>query len=135
MKLIKLLSAFVILATFQFTSAQAQDMGGVYELRTYHTHEGKLEPLLTRFKDYEVALFNKHGMESVGYFVAQDQPNTLVYILKHKSRESAAQSWKGFFDDPEWKKVAEESKNKDGQLLDSAPVVVFLSPTGFSPLK
>ncbi|MEZ5759102.1 MAG: NIPSNAP family protein [Emcibacteraceae bacterium] len=135
MKLIKLLSAFAIITTFQISSVQAQDMGGVYELRTYHTHEGKLEPLLTRFKDYEVALFNKHGMESVGYWVSMDQPNTLTYMLKHKSRESAAQSWKGFFDDPEWKKVAEESKNMDGQLLDSAPVVVFLSPTGFSPLK
>ncbi|HRW31139.1 MAG TPA: NIPSNAP family protein, partial [Emcibacteraceae bacterium] len=112
MKLIKLFTIFTMLAAFYSASAQAQTMGGVYELRTYHTHEGKLEPLLTRFNDYEVALFNKHGMESVGYFVSMDQPNTLVYILKHKSRESAAQSWKGFFDDPEWKKVAEESKNK-----------------------
>jgi len=49
MKLIKLFSIFTLLAAFYSASAQAQTMGGVYELRTYHTHEGKLEPLLTRF--------------------------------------------------------------------------------------
>ncbi len=90
------------------TSAQAE----VYELRTYTTNEGKLDNLNARFRDHTVALFDKHGMESVAYWVPTDEPqsaNTLIYVLRHPSREAASASWKAFIEDPAWAKVAEES--------------------------
>ena len=91
-------------ATHQHASAE------VYELRTYTTHEGKLKNLNARFRNHTVKLFNKHGMESIGYWVPTDGPkakNTLIYVLKHQSREAAAKSWKAFLSDPAWKKVAQ----------------------------
>jgi hypothetical protein len=44
------------------SSVQAQTNNRVFELRTYHTYEGKLDTLLTRFRDHTVDIFNRHGM-------------------------------------------------------------------------
>ena len=107
----------------------------VYELRTYTTNEGKLGNLNARFRDHTVGLFTKHGMESVGYWIPADEPkskNTLIYVLKHKSREAAKASWQAFRDDPEWKQVAEASQ-KDGPLLAKPPESVYLEATDYSP--
>src|SRR5690606_31667395 len=65
----------------------------VFELRTYTAPEGKLPNLLARFRDHTLDIFEKHGMENVGYWVPQDAPgsdNTLIYIVAHDSREAAA---------------------------------------------
>src|ERR1700724_2335819 len=80
----------------------------VYELRIYHVVPGKLDSLVARFRDYTDKLFAKHGMKSVGYWTALDEPvksSTFVYILEHPSREAASANWKAFQDDPEWKTV------------------------------
>ena len=107
----------------------------VYELRTYTTNEGKLDDLHARFRDHTVRLFKKHGMESMGYWVPLDEPkskNTLIYVLKHKSRDAAKASWKAFIGDPEWKKAFAASR-KDGPLLAKAPESVFITLTDYSP--
>ncbi len=107
----------------------------VYELRTYTTNEGKLPNLNARFRDHTVKLFRKHGMESVGYWVPCDEPaskNTLIYVLKHKSREAAAASWKAFIADPEWKKVAKASQ-VDGKILAKRPESVYMNATDYTP--
>jgi len=109
----------------------------VYELRIYTTNEGKLDALNSRFRDHTVRLFAKHGMESVAYWVPTDEPqskNTLIYVLRHESREAAAESWKAFLSDPEWKKVAQESQ-VDGKILAKRPESIFMQATDYSPLK
>ena len=110
-------------------------LGAVYELRTYTTNEGKLDNLNARFRDHTVRLFKKHGMESVGYWVPTDEPgskNTLIYVIKHASRDAAKASWKAFLADPDWKKVARESQ-VDGQILAKAPESVFMNSTDYTP--
>jgi hypothetical protein len=110
----------------------------VYELRTYTCYPGKLEALKTRFRDHTIAIFNRHGMESVGYWVPQDEQrkdNTLIYILAHPSREAANQHWKEFNADPEWKKVSAESEEKAGGKIVEKVDRVFMDPTDFSKLK
>jgi hypothetical protein len=107
----------------------------VYELRTYTTNEGKLDNLNARFRDHTVELFDKHGMESVGYWVPVKEPlskNTLIYVIKHESLEAAKASWKAFLADPEWKKAARESQ-VDGQILAKAPDSVFMTLADYSP--
>jgi NIPSNAP len=116
-----------------FASAQTR----VYELRTYTCNEGKLETLKTRFRDHTIEIFNRHGMESIGYWVPQDpekSKTTLIYILAHPSREAAAKNWKEFSSDPEWKKVQAESE-VNGKILAKPAESVFLDPTDFSKLK
>src|SRR5438132_13286862 len=36
----------------------------VYELRVYHTYEGKLDDLLRRFREHTMRLFEKHGIRN-----------------------------------------------------------------------
>jgi hypothetical protein len=114
--------------------AAAQDR--VYELRTYTCNDGKLEALKARFRDHTIAIFKRHNMESIGYWVPQDperSKNTLIYILAHPSREAATKNWAEFNADPEWQKVRKESEAA-GPIVQKTESV-FMSPTDFSALK
>jgi hypothetical protein len=108
-----------------------------FEMRTYYAMPGKLEALNARFRDHTCALFKKHGMENVGYWIPSDADkgagNTLVYIIAHKSREEAKKSWAAFIADPDWKKAHKESE-VNGELVEKIESV-FLSATDYSPVK
>jgi hypothetical protein len=129
---VPLLSA-ALLATSQRASTK-QASSTVYELRVYHAAPGKLGELLARFRDHTIKLFEKHGMKSIAYWTPLDEPdrgNMLVYILQHPSREAATANWKSFQDDPEWKRVKEQSE-ANGKLADKIDST-FLALTDFSP--
>ncbi|MDP6442267.1 MAG: NIPSNAP family protein [Pirellulaceae bacterium] len=132
----RLLSTLTAVLSFGSLAAVVSSAhADVYELRTYTTNEGKLDNLNKRFRDHTVKLFKKHGIESVGYWVPVDEPkskNTLIYVIKHKSRDAAAASWKAFVADPEWRKVARESQ-VDGQILAKRPESVYMETTDYSP--
>lgn len=126
---------FALGGVFQST-VDAQSAGRVYELRTYTTPEGKLGDLQARFRNHTVKLFEKHGMTNIGYWVPQDAPlsqNTLIYVLAHKDRETAKQSWAAFGKDPDWVK-ARTASEVNGRLTTQV-VSVFMDPTDFSQMK
>jgi hypothetical protein len=108
-----------------------------FELRTYYAAPGKFEDLNKRFRDHTCALFKKHDIEIVGFWIPSDKDkgaaNTLIYVLAHKSREEAKKSWAAFANDPEWKKARAESE-ANGKLTDKVESV-FLGATDYSPLK
>jgi hypothetical protein len=106
----------------------------VYELRIYHAHEGKLDALLARFRDHTMALFERHDMKNIAYWLPTDEPlkgTTLVYMLAHPSREAATANWKAFQADPEWQSVKQKSE-ADGPLVEKVDST-FLVLTEFSP--
>ena len=106
----------------------------VFELRVYHTLEGKLDDLLARFRDHTVAIFARHGMVSVAYWTPLDEPlkgRTLFYILKHPSRDVATTNWAAFRADPEWVKVRTDSEAK-GKIVEKTEST-FMKLTDFSP--
>jgi NIPSNAP protein len=106
----------------------------VYELRVYHALPGKLESLMARFRDHTMRIFAKHGMKSVAYWTALDEPvksSTLIYILEHPSRDAATANWKSFQEDPEWKSVKEKSE-ANGKLVEKIDSTL-LTLTDFSP--
>jgi hypothetical protein len=109
----------------------------VYELRTYHTHPGRLDALNRRFRDHTCRIFRKHGMELVGFWTPQDdnqgKADTLIYILAFPSRDAAKAAWQAFRDDPEWKTARADSE-KDGPIVKEVQSV-FLDPTDYSPAK
>lgn len=121
-------------AIWQPTTVQAQSNGKVFELRTYTTNEGKLPNLQARFRDHTRRLFEKHGIENVGYWVPQETPNTLIYIISHDSRQAATDSWASFRADPEWTEVARASQ-VDGQILAKAPEFIFMDATDYSAIQ
>ena len=114
--------------------ASAADDETVYELRVYHLNEGKLPLILERFRTKETKIFARLGMHGVGYWVPVDgdiPTNTLVYMLRHKSREAARASWAAFSNDPEWVALKAETE-KDGTFV-AKHESTFLKLTDFSP--
>ncbi|MFV1995712.1 MAG: NIPSNAP family protein, partial [Verrucomicrobiales bacterium] len=116
MKNLTLLLALV--ATLPFSMSLAAKDSRVFELRTYHAAPGKLDALHARFLDHTVALFEKHGITSIGYWVPVDnETNVLTYIVAYPDREAREKSWQAFKDDPDWKS-AYAASIEDGKLVD-----------------
>ncbi len=105
----------------------------LYELRTYYTPDGKLDDLNARFRNHTLGLFEKHGMTNIIYWTPVDRSNTLIYVIAHKDKAAADASWAAFREDPEWKKVAEETQ-RNGKLVEKVESV-YLTPTDYSPHK
>lgn len=125
-------AAWAAIADEKATPGQPSSV--VYELRVYHTYEGKLPDLLKRFREHTMKIFEKHGMKNVAYWTPVDEPaksSMLIYILAHSSREAAAANWKTFQEDPEWKEVREKSE-ANGKIVEKVDST-FMSLTDFSP--
>ena len=103
----------------------------IYELRTYTSHEGKLENVLNRFENHTMALFEKHGIRNIGYWVSEDQDNTLIYIVAHESRDRAKHSWENFVSDPKWK-AARNASVADGPIVNKIENL-YMKKASFSP--
>jgi hypothetical protein len=101
-----------------------------FELRTYTATPGRLDDLVARFRDHTVALFARHGMESLGYWTAIDRPDTLIYVLRHTGDPKA--SWKAFQTDPDWID-AKANSLVNGEIVDHIDSV-FMAPTDFSAI-
>ena len=126
----------------EIKAAKANDER-VFELRTYKAAPGKLKPLHARFRDHTVKLFSKHGMGQFAYWELEpgqtkdkgpQEPDTLIYVLSHKSQEAAKNCFDAFRADPEWT-AAKSASEKDGPLLPKPPESVFLKATDYSPTK
>src|SRR5438128_1752429 len=142
MKIVIALASAILMSAWAFAADSVFSKDSpCYELRTYHTPLGKLDELHARFRNHTVKLFEKHGMTNIGYWMPMDKEqgaeNTLVYILAHKSRETARESFKGFGSDPDWTKARKESEEKAGGPLtvENGVKSVFMTPTDYSPMK
>jgi NIPSNAP len=124
--------------TVEVVDAKSAQLFGnrVFEIRTYVTEPGKLDDLLARFRDHTTKLFEKHGIENVGYWVPADGPHaedTLIYVVAHPSREAAKKNWDAFIADPEWHQ-ARDASEASGKIVKKVESV-YVHPADFSPLK
>lgn len=143
MKRILLTLAFVLTATAVLAQTPAAPSPSIakdsrcFEMRTYIAAPGKFEAMHARFRDHTCALFKKHGMEIVGFWVSTDTEqgadNKLVYVLAHKSREAAKKSWDAFRNDPDWQ-TARAASEVNGKLVDKVQSI-YMAATDYSPLK
>lgn len=108
-------------------------------MRIYTVPEGKLDVLLTRFRDHAVRLFERHGLQSIGYWTARDDsaaadaPDKVVYLLAAPSREHYLENWRAFRADPEWLAARRESER--GGRLVLTHEEVELTCVDFSPIQ
>ncbi len=113
----------------------------LFELRTYTASPGALDQLNARFRNHTCKLFDQHGMTNVAYFNPvkgeKTAGNTLIYILAHKNREAAKDSWDAFRKDPAWLAAKKQSEQNAGGSLTVKNGVksVFMKPTDYSPIK
>ena len=137
--LLQSIPALALLSQTALADPQATKTGSaptstaVYELRIYHTYDGKLDDLLTRFREHTTRLFEKHGMKNIAYWTPTDDPlkgKTLIYVLAHSSRDAATASWKAFVEDPEWISVRDKSE-ANGKIVEKVDST-FMVLTDFS---
>src|SRR5438552_10096466 len=82
-----------------------------FELRTYYAAPGKLDDLNARFRHHTTKIFQKHGMQNIGYWLPAENPdNKLIYLLGFSSREAATRAWKDLGADPECQRVQKHSE-------------------------
>lgn len=102
-----------------------------YELRTYTAVEGRMDDLLRRFRDHTLALFEQHGMTSIGYWTEASDPHVLVYLLRHEG--APRENWARFTADPAWVR-AKAASVENGEIVAGVESVL-LEPTDFSALQ
>ena len=107
----------------------------IYELRIYECFAGKLSNLHDRFANHTMALFEKPGIEVVGFWqtVVGKQNFELVYLLAYDDANDRMEKWASFQSDPEWQKARAESE-KQGPLVAQVENKL-LTPTPYSPLQ
>ena len=72
-----LLTSLLFFASL-FSFAQQTD-SRYFELRIYYCHPGRLDALIERFQNHTTRIFEKHGMENIGYWLpTNNDKNALV---------------------------------------------------------
>src|SRR6266481_9803916 len=121
-----------LISSYTLSTGLAQETR-FFEMRIYYAAPGKLDDLLSRFRNHTTALFEKHAIANIGYWLPlTNSENKLVYLLAYPSREAREKSWKEFGADPTWQEVAKESE-KNGKLVAKVESI-YLQATDFSPL-
>jgi hypothetical protein len=107
----------------------------IVELRIYHCLPGRLPALNERFQNVTLALWEKHGIEQIGFFTTLVGPSnhTLTYLLKWDSLAQRELKWNAFMADPEWiaKRAASEAVSPIVERIENS----FLSPTAYSAMR
>ncbi len=105
-----------------------------FEIRMYTAEPikdgvGGIDNLHQRFREKEVAIFEKHGAEIVAVWQSLDDPNTLVWMLAYRDRAHRQEVWAGFAADPEWVELREKYE------VPLSADVFMMSATDYSNLK
>ena len=119
---------------FDFTSAKATR---AFDLRIYSVLPGKLDAFRNRWRDFAVPIYERHGLHSIGWWVAEkkdaDGNDQFVCLLAGESVEAIQRSIAAFHADPEWQRVEKETE-KHGKLRSSVESFK-MKPADFSALK
>ena len=108
-----------------------------FDLRIYSVLPGRLEAFRNRWRDFAVPIYERHGLHSVGWWVAEmkdaDGHDQFICLLAGESVAAIQKSIGEFHQDPEWQRVETETE-KDGKLR-SGVTAHKLIPANFSRLK
>ena len=127
----KLFLSFLLLIASVGVSAQMAD-SRYFELRIYYCHPGRLDALIERFQNHTTKIFEKHGMENIGYWVpVSNEKNALYYILAYPNKDARDKSWAAFSSDPQWKEV--QSKSEESGKIVASVESVFMNFSEIMP--
>lgn len=109
----------------------------VFDLRIYSVLPGRLDAFRNRWRDHAVPIYRRHGLSSVGWWVAEskdvDGNDQFICLLAGESAEAIQKSINDFHRDPEWIRVERETE-ATGKLRSSVKAYK-LRATDFSRLK
>lgn len=133
-KIVALPFAVDVSATFDFTPAKTPR---AFDLRIYSVLPGKLDAFRNRWRDFAVPIYERHGLHSLGWWVAEkkdaDGNGQFVVLLAGESLDAIQKSIGAFLADPKWQRI-EKDTERDGKLR-SGVEALKLGPTDFSILQ
>ena len=105
--------------------AQQSKAIGFFELRVYTAQPGKRDALAARFADRTAAIYARHGITNVGYWVPQQSDadlgvtseNTFIYIRGYPSKAERDKRLKAAHDDPEFAEVVTKQERSPDRLI------------------
>ena len=121
-------------AKFDFTSANP---ARAFDLRIYSVLPGKIDAFRNRWRDFAVPIYERHGLHSVGWWVADkkdaDGNDQFICLLAGESIPAILKSISEFHQDADWVRV--EKKTEAAGKLRSGVTAYKLTPTDFSTLR
>ncbi len=106
----------------------------IHEIRIYDAAPGKLPALNDRFANVTLALFEKHGIKSIGYWTdVIGISGRLTYIVAFEDLGHRERAWAAFGADPERARAFAETE-KDGPLVARVENRI-MRPTAYSPMQ
>ena len=108
-----------------------------FDLRIYSVLPGKLDAFRNRWRDYAVPIYERHGLHSIGWWVAEKKDaeghDQFICLLAGQSIAAIQKSIGEFHHDSEWQRVEMETE-KDGKLRSGVEAFKLL-PADFSPMQ
>jgi len=118
--------------------AQQRDVAGFYELRVYKAKPGKRDALAARFATRTAAIYARHGITNVGYWIPQESDPELgiaaadifIYMRGYPSREERDKRLKAAHDDPEFAEVVTRQERDPATKLIEKVHNIDMLPSG-----
>jgi hypothetical protein len=137
-KTLTLLGLSFGLAGIAWGYAQQQQSAAFFELRVYTAKPGKRDALAARFATRTAAIYARHGITNVGYWIPrQSDPelgisaeNTFVYIRGYPSRAERDRRLTAAHDDPEFAEVVTAQERNPAIRLIEKVHNIDMEPSG-----
>ena len=124
--------------------AQQQTAPGFYELRVYTALPGRRDALAARFASRTAAIYARHGITNVGYWIPQetdkelgiDAEDTFIYIRGYPSKEERDKRLKAAHDDPEFAEVVlKQERDPNARLIIKAHNIDMVPSGAYTAIK
>ena len=137
-KLAAVLGVMVGVAGVAWGQAQQQRAPGFYELRIYKAQPGKRDALAARFASRTAAVYARHGITNVGYWIPQetdkdlgiDADDTFIYIRGYTSKDARDKRLKAAHDDPEFGEIVVKQERDPASRLIVKAHNIDMVPSG-----
>ena len=118
--------------------AQQKQAPGFFELRVYKTQPGKRDALAARFADRTAAIYARHGITNVGYWIPLESDpelginaqDTFIYMRGYPSKAERDKRLKAAHDDPEFAEVVTRQERDPVAKLIIKTHNIDLEPSG-----
>jgi hypothetical protein len=142
-KLLAILGLIFGVAGFGWGYAQQKNAAGFFELRVYTAQPGKRDALAARFASRTAAIYARHGITNVGYWIPQQSDpvlgisaeNTFIYMRGYPSKAERDKRLAAAHDDPEFGEVVtKQEQNPDTKLIVKAHNIDMLPNGAFTAI-
>ena len=118
--------------------AQQKSAVGFFELRIYTAQPGKRDALAARFASRTAAIYARHGITNVGYWIPEqtdkelgiEAEDTFIYIRGYPSKEERDKRLKAAHDDPEFGEVVTKAERDPNTRLIIKAHNIDMVPSG-----